>query len=434
MNQNQTAFRGWSVFLLLIAMKPLHAAQPPEGGPAQQHSTIHVSEHLIAGKYDYAYGLAAADLDGDGDLDLTSQNVVGGEINLSSMWWFENDGQGQFQRRLIHKDDQDIGWFERHSVGDIDGDGRLDVAVVDNKFGRLVWFANNAHPADGPWQRRVITTQSPRVYDVILADLDGDGDLDAADAGYANNQNCWYENPGPKGRDHEWKRRLVGEKMSEARSIGSGDFNGDGRVDLFASAVGAANIPPDTTDPRQHGSSIVWYENSGRPTDEPWKKHIISDTDRAPIHGHPADMDGDGDLDVVMAHGMRQELLPPARHDVAWYENVGQPGRGQQWRRHAISPLAYAFEAIAIDMDNDHDMDVVASAWARGDRIVWFENSGDPRVRWTPHVVTADFKSVNQVIAADLNGDGRPDLAATADSGSSRVVGAQELRWWRNDK
>ena len=39
----------------------------------------------------------------------------------------------------------------------------------------------------------------------------------------------------------------------------------------------------------------------------------------------------------------------------------------------------------------------------------------------------------DQVIVADLNGDGRPDLAGTADSGSSRVVGAQELRWWRNE-
>ena len=77
-------------------------------------------------------------------------------------------------------------------------------------------------------------------------------------------------------------------------------------------------------------------------------------------------------------------------------------------------------------------MDVVATAWAKGDRVVWYENHGDPRGQWTEHVVTDDFKSVNQVIVADLNGDRRPDLAATADSGSSRVKGAQELRWWRN--
>jgi len=32
-----------------------------------------------------------------------------------------------------------------------------------------------------------------------------------------------------------------------------------------------------------------------------------------------------------------------------------------------------------------------------------------------------------------INGDRRPDIAATADAGSSRVAGARELRWWRNE-
>ena len=409
-------------FSHLVANPPLLADDP-----------IRFSEHVIADGYDYAYGVQAADLDGDGDLDLTSQNAVGGEINLSSMWWFENDGNGAFQRHLIHKDNEDIGWFERHTVGDVDGDGRLDVVVVDNKFGRLVWFANIEHPADGPWRRYVITTKSPRVYDVVLADRDGDGDLDAADAGYANNHNCWYENPGPDGWDGEWTRRVVGEKMSETREIDVGDFNGDGKLDLFAAAVGVEGVSPDVTDFEQHASRIVWYEDSGDPTIEPWVRHVIDDTCRAAIHGHPADVDGDGDLDVVMAHGMRERLLPGDRHYVAWYENVGARGDGSQWTPHRISAFPYAFEAVPADMDGDGDVDVVASAWAKGDRVVWFENPGDARGEWTEHTVTADFKASNQVIVADLNGDGRPDLAGTADSGSSRVVGAQELRWWRNE-
>jgi hypothetical protein len=399
----------------------------------QATPAVRFTEHLIADKYDYAYGVVPADLDGDGDIDLTSQNVVGGQINLSSMWWFENDGNGTFLRHLIHKDEDDIGWYERHTVGDINGDGRLDVAVVDNKFGRLVWFANNERPAAGQWQRFVITTKSPRVYDVTLADLDGDGDLDAADAGYANGQNCWYENPGPDGWSREWVRRVVGDKMPEARSIGAADFNGDGKIDLFAASVGAEKVPLEITDVDHHGSSIVWYENSGSPATEPWTKHVIDNTSRAPIHGHPMDLDGDGDIDVVMAHGMRAELLPENKHDVAWYENVGPNGKGTQWTRHTIGRLPFAFEAVGSDLDGDGDLDVVATAWAKGDRVVWFENPGNPRGPWTMHVVSADFKAANQVIVADLNGDGRPDVAATADSGSSRTPGAQALRWWRNE-
>ena len=420
------------LLLLTLALARLVAGDDDRDARGPQ-PPIHFSEHVVADKYDYAYGLQAADLDGDGDLDLTSQNAIGGKVNLSSMSWFENDGKGSFQRRLIHKDDQDIGWFERHAVGDVDGDGSVDVVVVDNKFGRLVWFANIERPAEGPWRRYIITTKSPRVYNVVLADLDGDGDLDAADAGYANSQNCWYENPGPDAWDREWERRVVGDKMPEAREIGVGDFNGDGKIDLLAAAVGVENVPPDVNDVNEHGSRIVWYENSGRPADEPWIRHVIDNTSRAAIHGHPTDLDGDGDLDVVFAHGMRLKLLPSERHDVAWYENVGQPGQGSHWKRHRISLLPFAFEALGADMDDDGDMDVVASAWARGDRVVWFENDGDPRGSWTRHTVTGDFKAANQVIVADLNGDGCLDVAGTADSGSSRVVGAQQLRWWRNE-
>jgi hypothetical protein len=49
------------------------------------------------------------------------------------------------------------------------------------------------------------------------------------------------------------------------------------------------------------------------------------------------------------------------------------------------------------------------------------------------HVLKEKWYAANQVIVADLNGDKRPDIAATADAGSSRVAGAKELRWWRNE-
>jgi hypothetical protein len=130
---------------------------------------------------------------------------------------------------------------------------------------------------------------------------------------------------------------------------------------------------------------------------------------------------------------MRSELLPPDKHVVAWYENVGQPGKGLEWKKHTIGALSFAFEAVAADLDGDGDKDVVATAWAKGDRVVWFENHGDALGKWTMHVVKEKYFAANQVIVADLNGDGRPDLAATSDTGSSRVAGALELRWWRNE-
>ena len=82
---------------------------------------------------------------------------------------------------------------------------------------------------------------------------------------------------------------------------------------------------------------------------------------------------------------------------------------------------------IASSPRADGKIDVVATAWAKGDRVVWFENPGDPRGKWKRHVIKDKWFAANQVIVADLNGDKRPDIIATAERG------ANELRWWRNE-
>jgi hypothetical protein len=420
-----------AVFAAVALLAGLRAAA------ADEPAVVRFTEHLLDDGYSYAYGIAACDLDGDGDLDLTSQDIRGKDPSESTLLWRENDGQGNFQRRVIY--DGDPGWYERHAVADVDRNGRLDIVVVDNKLGRVTWFAQSDEGPAAPWTRRVVTTECPRAYDVVLADLDGDGDLDAATSSYVNSTFRWYENPGPDGRDGEWPMRTIDEEMPETRTIRVADFNADGRPDLLGTAVGVDN----TASADQQRSQVVWYECPERPAEEPWTRHAIDAAPWAAIHGEPADVDGDGDLDVVMAFGMRPKLAPPERHEVAWYEQVGRTGSDILWERHTIGPLASAFEAVAADLDGDGDPDVAATAWSLGDRVVWFENrmsesaapagAGEPRSAWPMHVLKENFFAANQVIAADLDGDGRVDLAATADDGSGRVEGANELRWWRNE-
>ena len=203
---------------------------------SQDKGPVRFSERLIADKYGYTFGLAAHDLDRDGDLDLTNVDIRGKNPSSASLLWFENDGRGVFRRHVIHENEN--GWLERHAVGDINGDGRADVAVVSNRDGLLLWFPGPEKPAVGPWKRFVITTNCKAAYDVVLADLDGDGDLDAASAGYVSHTVAWFENPGPKGWDREWTRRVIGDKLTENRTIRLGDFNRDGKIDLLAASVG----------------------------------------------------------------------------------------------------------------------------------------------------------------------------------------------------
>lgn len=389
------------------------------------------SDHLIRDGFGYAYAVMSADIDNDGDQDLTSQDILGNP-SMSTLHWFENDGEGTFQRHVIATGEP--GWFERHALGDISGDGLPDVAIVNNRDGHVVWFENNDAPDAGPWQRYEITTTATRAYDVVLVDIDNDTDLDAAVAGYASGEVNWFVNPGSNGWGSVWTKHLVGAGMPENRTIRFGDFNRDGRMDLFASAVGVT--APLGSPPQNHACQVVWYENPPPPQHTGlWSRHDIDIDQHYPIHGHPVDLDKDGDLDAVMAFGMRTNLVPVTQsiHQVAWYEDTGSPGTGQSWQRHTIGELPQAFEAFAADIDLDTDIDVIASAWAQGDRVVWFENSGSPFGLWTMHDVKTNFVAANQVIVANINSDVWPDIVAAADDGSSLASGDNELRWFRND-
>ena len=384
--------------LILVAVALASAS-----GAAELNAPARFTEHLIADGYGYAYGVAAADLDGDGDLDLTSCDTVN-----NALYWYENDGKGTFRRHFIQKDEG--GWFERHVIGDINGDKHPDVVVVKNLNGHVVWFENSGQPAkDATWKRHVINTDMKRAYDVALLDVNADGRLDVAASAWNGNHFAWFANPGSDAANAEWPKHLIDKDISETRTIRAADFNGDGKPDLLGTA--------------RTSNLTAWYEHTAAGT---WTRHVIDDHSPQPIHGHPVDMDGDGDADVVMALGMLAPIEQADTNQIAWYENVGRPGKGVEWKKHVIGSLPYAFEAVAGDLDQDGDLDVVGTAWGGTGQVVWFENSGKATGEWTMHVLKEKWPRANQAVIADLDGDKRPDIAATAERGTN------ELRWWRN--
>lgn len=315
-----------------------HGEEPP---------SIVFSEHLIADNYAYAYGIAAADFDNDGDLDLSSADYT----PHNKLYLFENDGAGNFRKHLIQENEPTR--IERHLVGDIDGDGDLDVVIVKNLNGHVLWFENSGSPTDGKlWKRHVVTTNLPGAYDVALADFNGDGRLDVAGSSWIlGNQFAWFENNGPSDSE-EWTKHMVEENVRETRTMRAADFDGDGDPDLLGTIRGI--------------DEIVWYEND-QPANGPWKKHLVK-----------------GSFDD-------------------------------------------AFEATGADLDGDGDIDIVATTWRNPGRVAWFENTGDPRGEWIHHPLKENWTGANQVIVADMNGDGKPDIVACSEKTSL------ELRWWKNE-
>lgn len=400
-----------------IGFQPIDAgeASPSQAAAVRVNSgPLVFEERVLAENYTYAYGLAVADLDGDGHLDLTSSDA---EEN-SNVYLFRGNGKGGFEFSFIQKyagkPDQPVR-LERHAIGDINRDKLPDVVIVDNMKNDIRWFENPGKDAIGkPWKLHRLTASNevPGCYDVALADFDGDGDLDAASSCYYGSRFDWFENIGSPGAGTEWKRHELEADIGETRTIAVGDFNNDGKPDLLGSA--------------RTGNQVVWYQNPARPAAEAWPKTAIDSKTVAPMHGHPVDLDRDGDLDVIMSFGHAAPVDSDS-HQITWYENVGRPGDGTAWKKRVVNnEFPNAIEVVAGDLDGDDDLDLVATSWSGYGQIAWFENTGDPKADWKMHPIKQNWCNAITVVLADFDRDGRLDIAACAERG------ANEVRFWRN--
>ena len=121
-----------------------------------------------------------------------------------------------------------------------------------------------------------------------------------------------------------------------------------------------------------------------------------------------ADLDGDGDLDVLSA----------SRDDatIAWHENLDLTtpgtGDGSTWTLHAVSTAAGALSVFAADVDGDGDLDALAASLT-DDTIAWYANDGSGG-GWTLHAISTAADGAISVFAADVDGDGDLDALSAS--------------------
>ncbi|MCP4165634.1 MAG: VCBS repeat-containing protein, partial [Chloroflexi bacterium] len=134
--------------------------------------------------------------------------------------------------------------------------------------------------------------------------------------------------------------------------------------------------------------TIAWYENDGA-ADPSFTASDIATSANGARSVYAADMDNDGDMDILSASAND--------NTIAWYENDGAIDPSFSASNIATS-AAYAKSVYAADMDNDGDMDILSASWL-DDTIAWYENEGG----------SADFIVTDSSISSGFIPDGEED-------------------------
>ena len=372
-------------------------------------------------------------------------------------------------------------------MGDIDRDGFEDIVSVhesDAEYDSASHTPGFVPPPEGTvriafgsadtniWLNITIAegTDAPAPEDAVIVDLNGDGYLDVVVAAEQSHL-IYLENPGLNARSATWQRLIL--PMTQGRGsyirVFAADFDGDGIAELTAPNKGAQSPGPEDY---ARSTPVELYKLTGDPlSGSSWQRSELGSYS-IPQNAEPVDLDGDGDMDIVVgARGDARlvyfenlgagsldftehaigiygaamggfnleytDLNNDGRLDIIGLSNDGQFKWIEQpeniddtWNAYTIGsivPDRLVGMEIA-DIDNDGDIDVMVGSYSRGPRtgdgdvdvndalgrLAWFENPGDAKLAWTRHDISRRKRGMfDKFIARDIDGDGDMDFVGT---------------------
>lgn len=320
-------------------------------------------------------------------------------------------------------------------VCDLDGNGLQDVIVSDlgtffpsdHNLGRVVWLRDAL--AGIPKNDPVVLLKSVgRVADVQAADLDGDGDLDLVVAEFGwrtTGRVLWMQNNGPaESPNFEVK---VLDPRHGAIHVPIVDLNRDGRPDVVALLA-------------QEHESVEVFLNRGAGEFEKQNLYTAGDPSFGSSGIQIVDLDRDGDDDVLYTNGdMFDSQIVKPYYGVQWLENRGS----YPFEAHHLATLPGIHRALAGDIDNDGDLDVVACAvWPRGlrkngfmrgfDSVIWLEQTEPSHFR--RHAIETGRCTHASMELSDLDQDGDLDITTGEFYERGDNTAPQAIIWWNEPR
>jgi hypothetical protein len=364
----------------------------------------------------YSETVAVADLNRDGKPD-----IISGES------WYEAPTWKKHQLREI---DYTRGYIDNFTdiPMDVDGDGWVDVVQFSYFAHNIIWLRNPGK-SGGTWKLTEVDNSGPTEF-AFLVDLNNDGKslelLPEFDR--PNVPAAWFELVNGKFVKHVVAQRSFGH------GIGTGDVNGDGRIDILT-PEGWLEAPADIHtlgDWKFHPTD--WAKHPIPPAG--WNAKPVSDTGTAPrstSFGYMYLLDINGDS--------RKDMLTGMAHDygLAWYEQT----EDGHWIQHVIdSSWSQAHASVLVDVNGDGQPDFVTGKryFAHNGRdpgerepigIYWYEwrktaptqatehDPGNGGVEWTRHIVDYGGRMGGgmQIVATDIDGDGDLDIVSGGKAG-----------------
>jgi hypothetical protein len=253
---------------------------------------------------------------------------------------------------------------------------------------------SSAAPASGfPTYQHIIIDPNPGSHDTVekaLADIQGNGKLDAVMGDAEGGGLWWYEQPSTGNLTDPWIKHQIASGSFYEDAVPY-DVNGDGAVDLIVSNSSV--------------NAVVWYENprgwGGNPATDPWIMHFIRSGSAHEIR--LADLDGDGKVDIITSssglNGTVSGLI---------YQNSPD-----SW-----TPVSLPLGAGAAVLDIGSGLGAIDVVSGDGNNIVWWENpretGGNARTgNWVEHIVAAMGSADGATFATGVfSASGRQDIIA----------------------